>query len=186
MNATEYMKHWQGKQVWKNLVLPKHQNRLRKCAEFAIGESFIDVGCACGHSTDHMARLGAAGKKWTGMDFDAGAIDEARNLFPDIEFIYSPDYEMAAAAGGRTFDTVICSEVIEHVADESGFIRGLASLATRRIVLTTPNVAVNDPGHLRLYTRETLEKTFTGLHPRILPIGRFFFFFIVIDLEKIK
>ena len=177
MNASEYMEHWRRKRVWKRLDVPVHQARLKKCAALARGETFIDVGCALGHSTAHLAKFRPG--VWAGMDFDEAAILEARGLFSNLEFIYSPDYAMAEAAG-RQFDSVVCSEVIEHVPDEAGFVRGLVGLARQRIVLTTPNRYIEDPGHLRLYSERSLARLLAGLKFRIERAGRFFYVVIVI------
>jgi len=189
MNAKQYIEtHWRPNKVWNNLLAEKHQTRLRRCAELCLpnrenpdGSEFIDVGCAFGHSTDHMARFRPA--TWTGMDFDEGAVLEARRRFPQYPFFYAPDHDMLAATRGRTFDSVVCSEVIEHVEDDAAFVRGLLLLARRRVVITTPNVRVKDPGHLRAYTRETLAKLLEGTgRVRILSEGRFFY--AVIDFRS--
>lgn len=178
MNATEYMAHWRGWRVWRRLALPVHQARFRCLGALVEGETAIDVGCALGHSTAYLAQHRPV--TWAGMDFDEAAVIEARQLFPDHEFIYSPDYDMMSATGGRTFETVVCSEVIEHVADEAAFVDGLFRLATRRVIVTTPAVRINDPGHLRLYTPETLRGLFPGLSPRIERVDRFYF--VTIDV----
>jgi len=188
MNANQYIEtHWRPNKVWNNLLSVKHQTRLRRCADLCLGNKadakaseFIDVGCAFGHSTDHMARFRPA--VWAGMDFDEGAVLEARRLFPQYPFFYALDHDMLAAARGRTFDSVICSEVIEHVEDAAGFVRGLVPLARRRVVITTPNVRVKDPGYLRAYTRDSLAALLKGAgRVRILSEGRFFY--AVIDFR---
>jgi len=179
MNATQYMEHWTGRKVWKRLEAPPHQERLRRCASLCVGGTFIDVGCALGHSTDHMARFRPG--VWAGMDFDQGAIELARSKFQAIPFFYAPDYDMLKAADGRRFDSVVSSEVIEHVEDERGFVAGLSALARHRVILTTPNRPVDDPGHLRCYTRETLAALLSGRRFDIQSAGRFFY--VTIDTE---
>jgi 2-polyprenyl-3-methyl-5-hydroxy-6-metoxy-1,4-benzoquinol methylase len=180
MNATEYMNDWRQVKGWSQLSLPYHQGRFKRCVSLLVGDTFIDVGCACGHSTNYMNKFHQA--QWFGMDFDQGGVDEARKLFPKYEFIYSPDYDMVKAAAGRTFDTVVCSEVIEHIEDDAAFVRGLILLACRRVVITTPNVRVKDPGHLRSYMRGMLAELLEGTgRVRVLSEGRFFY--AVIDFR---
>jgi len=180
MDATEYMDDWRRVKGWSQLSLPYHQGRFKRCASLVVGDAFIDVGCACGHSTNYMNKFHPG--QWFGMDFDQGAVDEARKLFPKYEFIYSPDHDMVKAAGERTFDTVICSEVIEHVEDDAAFMCGLSLLARQRVVLTTPNRKVNDPGHLRVHTRDSFAALLEGAgRIRILSEGRFFY--AVVDLR---
>lgn len=173
MDATEYMAHWRGKRVWEHLSRPIHEMRLQRCAALALGETFIDVGCALGHSTARMAEHRPG--QWTGLDFDADAIHEAQERFPDIEFIYSPDYDLVHAAHGRRFDSVICSEVLEHVENDVEFLRRLAELATCRVVLTTPSRPIDDPGHLRCYARGDLNRLLAETDHSIETIDRFHF-----------
>lgn len=180
MNATQYMEHWQKNKVWTHLLWPKHQRRFELCAGHCLGESFIDVGCAYGHSTEQLARFRPGA--WAGMDFDRGAIIAARQLYPEREFIFSADYDMRAAADGRKWDSIVCSEVIEHVPDDAGFIRGLAGIAGRRIILTTPNRRVSDPGHLRIYTEKALAVLLRDFKREIISDGPFFY--AVVNLES--
>ncbi|MCK9598410.1 MAG: hypothetical protein WC583_02770 [Candidatus Omnitrophota bacterium] len=111
MNATQYMAHWTGKNVWKRLAVPVHQQRFQACVNLSRGSSFIDVGCALGHSTDYMAKMRPGA--WTGMDFDPVAVTEARKRFPQYEFFFSADYDMALA-GQRIVLTTPNKPVHDH------------------------------------------------------------------------
>jgi SAM-dependent methyltransferase len=153
MNAPQYLKHWETGQVWTHLGWAKHQTRLRRCTEFIRGRTFLDFGCAFGHSTAIMKDFLPGG--WTGLEMDLRATRIAARLFPEINFVFLEN--LALVGELKTFDSVVCSEVIEHVPDPGDLIRSLVSLARFRIVITTPAVRVHDPGHLRLYSRESLE-----------------------------
>jgi 2-polyprenyl-3-methyl-5-hydroxy-6-metoxy-1,4-benzoquinol methylase len=160
MTADEYLKHWKGREVWKRLVLPHHQERLRRCASYlppdpaGFVEGFVDVGSALGHSTAILRGLRPG--RWTGVDFSREAIDTAARTFADIVFVYLEKVEELALL--PRFAGVVCSEVIEHVEDDEALIRGLWAITGGTLVLTTPKRIVDDPGHLRLYSRETLDK----------------------------
>jgi len=173
MNAIQYLEHWKKNKVWTHLQWPKHQRRFQLCAASCAGGSFIDVGCAFGHSTAELARLRPG--KWAGLDFTVEAVVRARGIFPDLEFIYSPDYDMSAASKGRLWDSVVCSEVMEHVEDDSGFLRQLIRICAGRIVITTPNKRVSDPGHLRCYTERTLNALLDGVDHEVFSDGPFFY-----------
>lgn len=173
MNATQYLEHWKKNKVWTHLQWPKHQRRFELCASYIQGETFIDVGCAFGHSTAALAKLCPG--KWAGLDFTVEAIVRARGLFPNMEFLFSPDYDMNLACKGRRFDSVVCSEVIEHVQDDAEFMRQLIRISGKRIVITTPNRRVSDPGHLRCYTTRTLEQLLAGTNNEIFSDGPFFY-----------
>lgn len=176
MDAKTYLEtHWMKHEVWNRLQAPMHQERLRKCVEaVAGGKAFVDVGCGCGHSTAIMK--GFCPGDWTGVDFGESAIVGARKFFPDIKFLYCLKAEDVPRGG---WDGVVCSEVIEHVEDPVDFVRELVNITAPggTLVLTTPNRPVNDPGHLRVFTRETLAALFAEFPGtfKIESIGRFFY-----------
>lgn len=147
MTPEEYLAGWRERKTWTHLDNEKHQTRLKWCAGKCVGETFVDVGCALGHSTAimHKKRRGA----WTGIEFEEAAVEEARRNFSEIAFIYAPSVEDLWRTG--RYDSVVCSEVIEHVEDPEVLLIGLLTIATRRVIITTPCMDVNDPGHVRLY-----------------------------------
>jgi 2-polyprenyl-3-methyl-5-hydroxy-6-metoxy-1,4-benzoquinol methylase len=171
MNASEYLtSHWNRNQVWRNLQNEKHQIRLGKCAGKMDGTSFVDVGCAAGHSTEIMARFHPG--QWTGIDFDKPTIEMARVNFPEIQFIHLDHvYELS----GFLFDGVVCSEVIEHVENPFELAACLWAMTGKVLVVTTPCVRVSDPGHLRVFTVDTLRETFAGIPIEIEQTAKFFY-----------
>lgn len=172
MNAQEYIKHWEGQKVWNRLSMPKHMNRLTRCAEAVRGgKTFIDVGCAFGHSTAIMRDLSPG--LWLGVDFCQEAIEKARLYFADLPFLYVTPEELAEHT---PFDGVVCSEVIEHVEDDKAFVHMLWKITGKRLVVSTPCVEVGDPGHLRLYTEEMLRELFKDVPGAKIERTRRFFY----------
>jgi 2-polyprenyl-3-methyl-5-hydroxy-6-metoxy-1,4-benzoquinol methylase len=157
--CAQYREFWMRKKVWTRLQKPHHQARLKWCADQCVGEHFIDVGCACGHSTAAMA--GFHQGKWYGADFDAKMVEAAREFFPHIKFFAFSDVSQLYTAG--VFDSVVCSEVIEHVEDDFAFIKQLWAVTGRKLIVTTPNRFVDDPGHLRVYDQKRLLKLMDSL-----------------------
>ncbi|RYY45224.1 MAG: 3-demethylubiquinone-9 3-O-methyltransferase, partial [Sphingomonadales bacterium] len=102
------------------------------------GKTGIDVGCGAGLLTEPLARLGA---RMTGIDAAPENIGAARAHAAasglDIDYIAGGIEGLT----GRSFDLVVSMEVIEHVADPAGFVRGLAdALAPGGLmILSTPN-----------------------------------------------
>lgn len=172
MKTKEYLEnHWIKNKIWTHLEWPKHQNRLRMCTSYLEGEKFIDVGCALGHSTYHMKKFLSG--NWSGLEFMQEAVEKARELFPEITFYYSKDFNILPICG--QFDGVVCSEVIEHVENDKALIDGLMNITKKVLVITTPNRRINDPGHLRVYTEEKLSKLLNGYNFEIVNEGIFFF-----------
>lgn len=189
MNASEYLRHWKSKKVWTHLEWPKHQTRFREIATHLAGETAIDVGSVYGHSTYQLSKL-TPSIKWSGLDFVKEAIDDAPKFFPQFEFFYAPDHDLGKLFGKRKFDSVVCSEVIEHVPDQISLLKGLHEIALMRIVLTTPNIRVSDPGHLRLHNHLSLVRLLRDAFPdlvvgqNIMILEKTPFFYIVIFVEK--
>lgn len=157
MDAEHYIvEHWDKGGIWTHLSKARHQKRLKKCASYLEGSRFLEVGCAFGHSTNYLKTFRPG--DWTGIDFSETAIRRARELFPDIRFYYSKDFNFFPICG--KFDSVICSEVIEHVIDEKGLVLELIRVTEKLLVLTTPLKKVSDPGHIRVYNEVALSELF--------------------------
>lgn len=172
MNAKEYLEsHWIKNKIWTHLTTKMHQERLRECTLPLEGETFLDVGCGLGHSTGHMKRFLPG--DWSGLEFWDKATRVAQELFPDITFYSSKDFNFRPICG--EFDSVVCAEVIEHVEDDQGLIDGLLDITKKVLVVTTPNRRVSDPGHLRVYTMGTFGALFHGYALKITDTSRFFY-----------
>lgn len=173
MNATEYLEqHWIKRKVWKRLLVPLHQERFRMIASYLEGKTFADVGCAVGHSTFELSKKKPG--DWTGIEFDVSAILKAKEMFPDIKFQYIANTGLLHTL--PKYDGVVCSEVIEHAEHDQRLVDNLVAITGRTLVLTTPCVKVNDPGHLRVYTEEMLTGLFKGHGPiEINKTKRFFY-----------
>lgn len=182
MKASEYLKtHWNKNQIWTHLEWEKHQKRLSRCTDFLKGRSFCDVGCGKGHSTEIMARYKKG--KWSAIEFFKPNVDDAKKLFPKIDFYYCDEetYHMNKATG-KQFDSVVCSEVIEHVKKDKRFIANLLRITRKVLIMTTPCKRVSDPGHVRLYTEQSLKAVLDYLKVKDYQILREFpFFYIVVN-----
>jgi 2-polyprenyl-3-methyl-5-hydroxy-6-metoxy-1,4-benzoquinol methylase len=159
LTADQYIDHWIKNKVWTHLNWPKHQLRFKTIAGYLEGKTAIDIGCAFGHSTMHLTKYWPG--YWHGLDFSMRAIDKAKALFPAIPFFYATDFNLYNHLG-EIYDSVVCSEVIEHVDDDRGLIKGLQEITKDVLVITTPNRRVSDPGHLRIYNESMLIDLFFG------------------------
>jgi 2-polyprenyl-3-methyl-5-hydroxy-6-metoxy-1,4-benzoquinol methylase len=175
MTAEEYLEgHWLKKpQIYDYNVNNKnhHYERFKNCASSLVGTKFIDVGCACGHSTNMLKQFKDG--EWSGLDFYEPVIEKAKQNFPDIHFYYSPDYNYKEMVG--QYDSVVCSEVIEHIPDDRLFIEKVIEIAKQKVIFTTPNKEVGDPGHLRLHTLESLYDLFAKYNREVISKGIFFY-----------
>jgi 2-polyprenyl-6-hydroxyphenyl methylase/3-demethylubiquinone-9 3-methyltransferase len=104
------------------------------------GLTILDIGCGGGILSEPLARLGGG---VTGIDPVAESIGVAEAHSQSLRLPI--DYRCATAEDlvreGRTFDLVIASEVVEHVADVSSFLGTCRSLCKpgALLILSTLN-----------------------------------------------
>ncbi|MGI4950131.1 MAG: bifunctional 2-polyprenyl-6-hydroxyphenol methylase/3-demethylubiquinol 3-O-methyltransferase UbiG, partial [Janthinobacterium lividum] len=102
------------------------------------GRRALDMGCGAGLLAEPLARMGAA---VTGVDAAPENVAAARAHAASGGLAIDYRTGSTGAVAGEQFDLVCSLEVIEHVADQPGFVAGLAdALAPGGLmVLSTPN-----------------------------------------------
>jgi len=157
LTANQYIEtHWIPHKIYEHLSWPRHQTRFKNITEKLVGNKDLDVGCATGHSVFHMNNFVQG--EWYGCDESTAAIAYAENAFPYFQFFHYENNTLPFE--DNAMDCVICSEVLEHVPDDKALVAELLRVASKRVIITTPCVAVDDPGHLRLYTGDMIENLF--------------------------
>ncbi|MEE9302102.1 MAG: methyltransferase domain-containing protein [Alphaproteobacteria bacterium] len=98
----------------------------------------LDVGCSGGFMVEAAREQGFEA---SGIDLDPVSIAYAREHYPDNHFFRGTIEEFAP--GREPFDTVYCSEVVEHVPDANRFVAEIAGLMRPGAVLylTTPDIS---------------------------------------------
>lgn len=95
------------------------------------GADVLDLGCATGSYVDYLVRQG---KNAVGADFLAydawAAVDGNRFLLADAANL---------PFNNGAFDTVLCFEVIEHIAGPGRAIREIHRVCRKNAVITVPN-----------------------------------------------
>jgi 2-polyprenyl-6-hydroxyphenyl methylase/3-demethylubiquinone-9 3-methyltransferase len=110
--------------------------RDRACARFGrdpkehdplAGLDVLDVGCGGGLLCEPLARLGA---NVTGIDLAAANLAVARRHagLSGLDVTYRETSVEQLDADGETFDLVCVMEVVEHVADQPGFLSACGRL----------------------------------------------------------
>ena len=106
-----------------------------------------------------------------GIDFSKGNLEQAKKKNPDLDF-YQADLtnESSWSEHKNKFDTVLCSEVIEHIQDDSLALTILHSLLKPNgaLVVTVPAFPFLlskfdiKEGHVRRYTKNSISKVVTN------------------------
>lgn len=131
-----------------------------------IGNDVLEVGCGIGSLTERVLDR----RKLVCVDEDAFYCDRLRNAYGHLNNLKVLCADVASDGGVRTlgeqgpFDTVVCVNAIEHVADDQRVLDNLASLVAPggHLIVLVPNApslfgAMDKTlGHHRRYDRESL------------------------------
>lgn len=146
--------------------LPRYRRKIEKLSRGQDFKTFLDIGTNVG-TTAEAARL--TGLDSTGIDFGADAIAAARKRFPNGRYIHGAVQDFARASGGKKYDLVWMTEVIEHCPDPRTLIESVRSLVGRRLYLTTPDVGtmprdklswkhLHYPEHVSLFSKAAMNR----------------------------
>ena len=140
---------------------PSHRHLTRIIVETVRGlpiNSVVDVGCGTGDNLAALQRETGI-KDIVGMDISKTAVEVARRRiageFLAMDVVHDPPLD-------RTFDLVLSSQVIEHVAEDDVFLARLYDLCGKYCFVGTMQGRMRPSeatiGHLRNYTRRGLEE----------------------------
>ncbi|MDQ3742310.1 MAG: class I SAM-dependent methyltransferase [Actinomycetota bacterium] len=141
------------------LLEAEHLVRYWWAARLAHGRRVLDAGCGTAYGTRMLAEAGAA--KVTGVDRAASVLEAARPACPDsVELVPADLRELPFA--DRSFDLVVCFEVIEHLEEPEAAIAELERVVASDgvLLISSPNRDVYEPGnphHLHEYTPAELQ-----------------------------
>lgn len=144
------------------------------------GERVLDVGCAFGAVACAMADAGAV---VTGIDIDEAYLRVAREKYrhPRVTYVHG---DVTKDVPPGAYDTVVLSNVLEHIDDRVGLIRAIADrVRPKRWLIRVPMLDrdwlvylkqevgithLSDPTHFVEYTAESFrrEMTLCGLEIR--------------------
>ncbi len=101
----------------------------------SLGGKLLDVGCGTG---EFLAAAGAAGYEIAGFDFDAEAVQSAKQRF-GLEEVFTGDLRELKQTG--RFDVVTAFEVLEHSPAPKEFLEAAAAAVKPDgyLVLSVPN-----------------------------------------------
>lgn len=106
---------------------------LERIAADTIGPSVCDVGCGTGALLRHVrANSHQTFHRVTGVDI----IAPSEPIGDGIEFV--PGWVERLPFPDKSFDTVICTHVIEHILDYRNAISELRRVARKRLIVVVP------------------------------------------------
>ncbi len=111
-------------------------DRITELVRSVNPESVLDVGCGEGFLAHHLYE-NLPDVSFTGIDASDGAVDFARDRFGQVGLFEVGDIFNLRFAD-NSVDVVICSEVLEHLADPDSALKELIRVARQAVVLTVP------------------------------------------------
>lgn len=114
---------------------PRHRRRLLRGLLAPLQfDTLLDVGCGQPYL---LTEWQAKGKTVAGCDLSPRVIRDNRRRLPGARFAVV-DISRGAFPGGRQFDLVVASEVLEHLNDWRAGLRHCCASARRYVVVTVP------------------------------------------------
>jgi SAM-dependent methyltransferase len=143
---------------------------VEELVEPRAGDRIVDLGCAAGAVTHFLSEFGC---DVVGVDAEPRAIEKARSLFPQLEFVLAD--VRALPFDDASFDKAVAADLVEHLDDETfrAMLRELRRvlLPGGTFTLYTPNprhlierlkardlILAQNPTHIGLRDAATLER----------------------------
>lgn len=135
-------------------------NACRDCVTGRI----LDIGCGSGDFLRIIAARTPHGQ-FHGLDFSWSGVQRSKTNLPQGQFINGDIY--ATGYRNHSFDTVLCTEVLEHLEDPQTALQELARICTDTgtLIVTVPNGAHDSyVGHLHFWSESGFRQMLHGLH----------------------
>lgn len=130
-------------------MLPMWRHIIRELKRRRV-QNVLDLGCGPGQFAEFLTQvLGGENIKYTGLDFSKVAIEQARKRCPHFSF-ETCTFPLNNYTSFSPFNTVICTEVLEHVRHDTDILRFLPKGVN--IIASVPNF--DSAAHVRYFLDE--------------------------------
>jgi len=162
-------------------IAPKDQEKLKEFlgelyTYVKVGDDVLDVGCSTGYFGKLL--IETKGCHVDGVEIDPEDAAKAKQILSHV-YSFDLDLEWPKEVYNKKYDVIFFGDVIEHLKYPEQSLRSCLNLLKNggRLLISTPNIAhistrlelltgnfnyestgILDNTHLRLFTRETLEK----------------------------
>ena len=107
--------------------------------ERIIGKTCLDAGCGLGYFTKALLRHKPS--HLSACDISKKLVDKLSRALPEVDCFLANILEISAIFQGKTFEVVVCSDVIEHTSDPKLAVKQLAKIVAPEglLSISVPN-----------------------------------------------
>ena len=148
----------------ENYWFRRHEAAYLALAPYCRGGTVLEAGCGEGYGAAVLARVA---RRLVALDYDAATVAHAAATYPQVRVVRGNLAALPLHDG--VFDVVANLQVVEHLWDQPGFVRGCARVLRPwgRLLVTTPNRLTFSPGRDTplnpFHTRELAAGELAGL-----------------------
>lgn len=176
--SANHRKHTHPNPLFRRMIA-RFNAQLLTLVDQAAPASVLEIGCGEGFVLRYLAER-RPGIRWTGLDPSAPAIGYARTLCPSSVMLGMGNiYRLPMPPAA--FDLVICSEVLEHLADVPAALAELQRVGRSHVLITTPREPYfrilvclaewlrlgRDPGHVQFWTSRGFRRMLRQYFPAV-------------------
>ncbi|MGQ4614544.1 methyltransferase domain-containing protein [Nocardia sp. R7R-8] len=127
----------------ENYWFRRHEIAYARLLDRCAGKTVLEAGSGEGYGADMIAGVAAT---VTGVDYDTGAVEHVRARYPRVEMIQGNLAELPL--DDASIDVVVNFQVIEHLWDQSQFLRECLRVLRPggELLISTPNRITFSPG----------------------------------------
>lgn len=133
--STNYKKHT-SKRFTQRFLVSNFYKSLNNLIKPLKPKKILDAGCGEGFTIKNLSNNGI-GEVLIGVEQSPEVIAMAKKINPGIKIKKGSVYSLPFKA--RSFDLVICTEVLEHLEQPEKALRELLRVSKRNVVVSVPN-----------------------------------------------
>lgn len=135
LTTDNYRKHT-SKNPLQKFLINNFLNTVLKEARKVKPRSILDVGCGEGFILENL-RKNNIGKELVGIDFSESAIQIGKKMHPNLDLKPGTIYHIPFK--DKSFDLVICSEVLEHLNHPEKAMEELERVTRNNCIISVPH-----------------------------------------------